>query len=115
MMIENNRGLQAAILAVAVAALLLISIILPDRSYSPNENRNLARWPKLQSEALASGQYAENLGDYAADQFAFRDQWITLDYLRDRVLGIRERNGVLIGKDRYLLAEPEAPDAARSA
>ncbi|NLW74277.1 MAG: hypothetical protein GX057_05210 [Clostridiales bacterium] len=52
--------------------------VLPHQSFSPDENRNLARLPEFSIEALTSGKYTREVGSFYADQFPLRQYFVGL-------------------------------------
>lgn len=99
------------LIIIIVAAVMILSLIIPDRDFSDNENRNLARFPHLTGDALLSGDFTSELSSYLADQFAFRDFWISFNHNMEIASGKRETGDVYFGKKGYLLARPAAPDS----
>lgn len=83
-------------------ALTVLNFIVPNRSFSENENRMLAKLPKFEIEELLNGKYVEKLDNYINDQFVFRDTWLRIKSMEEMLLGKTENNGVYIGKDGYL-------------
>ena len=100
----------ALVLAVSLVGLSLLSIILPDKSFSDQENRMLTRFPTLTAESMKTEKFMKDMESYVADQFAGRDAWITLKTGVDLLLGKREFNNVILGKNNYLMELPAEPD-----
>lgn len=100
----------AKIFVIALAVVMVINIIKRDKSFSESENRVLAKRPELSWESIKSGKYMTEFENYVSDQFAFRNQWITLKLYEDKLLGKRESNGVYLGKKGYLMEVPNEPD-----
>ncbi len=94
----------------AVLTLSLLSLALPDRDFSPAENRRLKQFPSFSVSGLLGGSYFSDWTDYTAEQFAGRDHWITLELKFRQLLGAQEANGVLLCKDGYLMEPPVEPD-----
>lgn len=88
---------------------LVLGIVLPDRGFSEKENRVLASAPSLKLNQLASGGFEKQFETYENDQFPLRDLWITLKAGTDRLMGKVEENGVLLGKNGYLMEEFKPP------
>lgn len=85
-------------------------LILPDRTFSSQENRYLAQFKAPTLESLKSGQFMEDFEDYVIDQFPLRDGWIRFKARMERLLGKRENNGAYFGKDgQTLFAQYTAP------
>ena len=97
------------ILFFALPAILLINIILPDRSFSEKENRVLSSFPALSVSALSSGRAASQMDNYVNDQFFLRDFWVTMKADVDRLMGKVKLNGVYLGKSGYLMESFTVP------
>lgn len=85
----------------------VLRLVLPDRSFSENENRYLDSKPEFSFSSLFSGKYTEAFEAYMTDQFPFRDSWISLKSRTERALGKTENNGVFFGSDDTLLTRLE--------
>ena len=110
---QIHRRLQgrllSALLLGTVVIFLAVGLIQKDREFSDSENRKLAQVPGLAQ--LKDGTYFSGLGDYVADQFPFRDQWISLSLGMNTLLGQKEANGVYLCEDDYLMQIPSEPNA----
>ena len=89
--------------------ILVLGIVLPDRGFSEKENRVLASAPGLKLNQLTSGGFEKQFETYENDQFPLRDLWITLKASADCLMGKVEENGVLLGKNGYLMEEFKSP------
>lgn len=87
-------------------------LLLPDRKFSEQENRNLAQMPTLDFGELSllgksgnffNGKFMEDFEEYVVDQFPLRDEWIQLKALGERALGKQENNKVYFGTDNQTL------------
>ena len=105
-----HRRSVSLVLVIAVVLLTALGLIAKDRAFSDSENRTLAQRPALTLAGLEDGSFFTNASDYLADQFFGRDSWISIDAFGTRLLGQRDVSGVFIGKDNYLLSQPEEPD-----
>lgn len=74
-------------------------LLVPDNSFSEQENRSLRTLPKFTWEKLASGAYSDEINDYFADQFPLRDGLVGLKGLSELALGKGENNGILLGEN----------------
>lgn len=112
--VRQRRALQGRYLSLlligAACFFTLLGLILKDRAFSERENRSLAQAPTLTGEALADGSYLSDLGTYLADQFPFRDSWISLNLGWNRALGQKEASGVYLCQDDYLMQIPSEPN-----
>lgn len=98
-------------LIIGIVLLLNVAgMILPDRTFSEEENRVLAELPKLNGESIVNQDYMKGLESYTSDQFVLRDMWIRLKVQCDLLMGKREFNGVYLGKKKYLMQIPAEPD-----
>lgn len=73
---------RAVILTVLFSALILLGVLaallLPDRSFSENENRYLAKFPAFTLSTVFSGKFMKEFETYVSDQFPGRDGWVQL-------------------------------------
>lgn len=78
-------------------------ILIPQKSFSEDENRSLQVSPRFTFEKLLDGTYTRQLHDYYSDQIALRSSMVELKSLIELCMGKNENNGVLLGKDNYLI------------
>ncbi|MBQ7346492.1 MAG: hypothetical protein IJW55_00890 [Clostridia bacterium] len=88
--------------AVLIFGFALAFLILPDNSFSEQENRSLRTFPSFSLEKLASGEFSDEINDYFADQFPMRDTLVGLKGVTEIALGKGENNGILLGDDGQL-------------
>lgn len=81
--------------------------VVKDREFSDNENRVLKERPKLSATALVSGKYMADFDEYVSDQFPLRDGCMGIATGYKRLLGMKDMNGVYIGKDGYLFTKTD--------
>ncbi len=101
---------MARVALIVLALFFVINIIKPKKDFSDSENRMLAKRPELTWESLKSGKFMSEFESYVSDQFFLRNQWISLKFYEDKLLGKRESNGVYLGKKGYLMEGLSAPD-----
>ena len=101
-MSKASQRVTAIIFCVFLAGFGLLHIILPDRTFSPVENRNLAQLPAFSWSALVSGDYTAGLEEYLEDQFPLRDGWMGLKNRYEYLLGKREFHGVYLCGDALI-------------
>lgn len=76
--------------------------VIPDRAFSPQENRSLHTLPDLSPSQWLDGQGASRLVQYYSDQFPLREAWVELHALGE-LGGLKgESNGVLVGREGQL-------------
>lgn len=100
-----------ALFCVFLAGFGLLHILLPDRDFSPVENRSLRQLPAFSWTALADGSYTAGLEEYLADQFPLRDGWMGLKNRVEYLLGKREFHGVYLCGDTLI---NQVEDAGRA-
>ena len=76
--------------------------LLPDSTFSEQENRVLAQFPEWSIESAASGEFADQMEEYASDQFPFRNGWVLINHLMDRFLLKIETGGNYVLSDRII-------------
>lgn len=95
---------------VYLAFFFLFFLVKKDKDFSALENRNLAEKPKVEKEAVLSGQFGEDFETYIADQFPLRNEMIAVKSNVERMLGKKDSHGVFIGKDGHFLQDFKKPD-----
>lgn len=101
--------LLTVILFCAVIASLSVAFwLLPDREFSPQENRNLAAFPDFNAEAFFSGTFGKDMNVYIADQFPLRDAFVKLKGGAELGLFRGENNGVLYSYDQLAVKDFDA-------
>ena len=101
----HNLALSAAFLLVILLAAVL-NLIAKDRVFSESENRNLAQKPAVSMASVLDGSWGADYEDYLADQFVFRDRWMSLKLRMDQLMGRKESGGVYLCEDHYLIETP---------
>ncbi len=76
--------------------------LLPDQSFSEQENRVLSQMPEWSLESIASGEFSDAMEEYASDQFPFRNLWILINHLYERTLQKLEIGGNYVLSDRII-------------
>ncbi len=114
---EHRKLKISAVVSVAAAVFillfLLLCVVIPDRGFSANENRNLAGRASFSVDGLRDGSFFKDVTDHFSDQFFLRDSFVSLRSAEEYLLGSRISHGVYIGSDNYLFADPETPDPAK--
>lgn len=90
---------------------LAVSIFaLPQKSFSESENRALQTWEIPSVRSLTDGDFSARMRDFYTDQLPLRSVWIRGKAMAERLLGKRENNGILFGKNGYLIPKNEYAD-----
>lgn len=92
-----------------LGAFFLLNLALPDREFSPQENRYLQTLPDFSFSALFRGDYTRDFEAWCSDQFAGRDFWISLKARLELLQGKGENNGVFLCRGERLLEPFAAP------
>ena len=94
-----------------IGGFFLLHLCLPDRGFSPEENRALQQAPALSLSTVASGSFMSGVERYANDQFPFRTFWIGAKAQLEQLTGKQENNGIYFAGDG-LIARYDRPDEA---
>ena len=92
-----------------IGGMFLGSLILPDKTFSQMENRNLEQAPKLSWNSVTSGEFMTKAEDYVNDQILGRDFLVALKAWSERLSGKQENNGVYFAKENTLISRVETP------
>ena len=107
---QHNFNLFLTVLfCLFIGGVFLGSVILPDKTFSPVENRNLAQAPNVSWENITSGKFMEDTEDYVNDQIIGRDFWVALKAWSERLSGKQENNGVYFAKEDTLISRVDTP------
>ncbi len=113
---ERQREIRIVRLIISIFVIFIVlglgleHILIKDKKYSERENRSLAQKPELSIENIVDGSFMADTESYVADQFPFRDRWITLKTISEQALGKKESNGVYKGKKKYLMEDIAVPE-----
>ena len=100
----------SALFCAFLGGVAVLSLLLPDKSFSPLENRYLQNPPKLSLETLGSGEFMEDAEKYVSDHIAGRDFWVAAKAWSERLSGKQENEGVYFGTQNTLIPRVEEPD-----
>lgn len=110
--IESQKRIFKYVLLVFAMVIIIADaclIIQHKKAFSETENRMLQQFPKLTEETLLSGRFMSQAEDFVADQFFLRDSWIAVKRKSDAIIGRQTSNGVILGKDGFLIEDAAAP------
>lgn len=103
---EDRRPFDIALIVILSAMILLGGIlifVLPSEDFSEEENRMLAGLPSFSFDSLISGDLTEDVAEFYADRFPFRDTLVGFKAVVEMALLRGENNGVLVAEDGYLV------------
>lgn len=89
----------------------VLHLMMPDRSFSEEENRSLTQMPRFSLQAIASGSFMSEFDTYATDQFPWRQFWIEQKANLERLSGKQVNRDVYFCGDR-LIADFQISDEA---
>ncbi len=89
--------------------IIVLNILTPKNSFSPLENRFLAKLPAFSIEALVDGSFMQKMDDWINDHFVARDIWVAVKSDMEKGIGKKDNNGVFFGEDR-LIEDIKQPD-----
>jgi hypothetical protein len=96
----------------AVIFIITVSfILLPDKTFSDQENRVLQQFPKISTYnnpvgRLLNGDFTADIAKYYADQFPDRDLFIGIKGFAEIALQKKENNSVILSRDDFLITRP---------
>jgi hypothetical protein len=93
-----------------IGIITLIDIMNNDIEFSTYENRSLAMKPKFYYSDFKSGRFFKNYERYINDQFLLRNRWINIKSASEFLLGKKENNEIIYGKNNYLFDKFEQVD-----
>lgn len=99
---RKNWILPAAVF-LCIAGIGAADLLLPDRTFSAQENRMLAQKPAFSQDALMDGSFMKAYEDYVTDQFPGRDGFITVKTGLQRLMGKKDINGVYFAPGNTLV------------
>ena len=102
-----------ALFCAFIGGAAVISLLLPDKAFSPLENRYLQKPPKLSLETLNSGKFMKDAEDYVSDHIVGRDFWVAAKAWSERLSGKKENDGVYFAAQDTLIARVDPPDQAK--
>lgn len=102
---------QALVLLLFIAIFFLLHLILPDRSFSQQENRVLQSLPSFSFSDLFQGKFSQRVEKYVTDQFPFRDGWVSMKARAELATGKDSNNDIYLCDGATLLETYTAPDA----
>lgn len=90
------------VFSILVILFTVIDIINSPNEFSELENRKLSQMPILSLKSYIDTSFSSDYEKYINDQFFLRDNWIDLKSRIEYLLGKRENNDIIFGKDNYL-------------
>ncbi len=104
-----QKFLSAILFAAMTVIMPIVFIFSKKSSYSAEENRMLAKIPKLNASAVSDKSYMHDLEKYLSDHFPDRLKWVQAKMSLDRISGKDIINGIYI-TDSMLIEKLHEPD-----
>ncbi|MBO7402454.1 MAG: hypothetical protein J6U10_05635 [Lachnospiraceae bacterium] len=104
-MTKMQKGILVGFIAALTAILGLLTVILPKKDYSENENRYLEEFPEFSFENIKDGSFMSDVETYVSDHFAFRDVFMTVKTYYERATGRNRINDIYMCGDGYYIEE----------
>ncbi|MBR7185690.1 MAG: hypothetical protein IKD37_08815 [Clostridia bacterium] len=109
-----TRRRDIVLIALCAALILTFAVgiyLLPQRSFSAQENRALQPFPKVSFARIWDGRFMAELKDFYTDQFPLRDILVPVKAGAELALGKGENNDVILGREGYLVKRIEYSEA----
>jgi hypothetical protein len=78
---------QVILFTIILAVFGIVSLVMPHQKYSPVDNRDLAVYPPYSDSSLFSGFYLHAVDSVYADNFPFRDHFVSLSFVMKSIRG----------------------------
>ncbi|MGL4991251.1 MAG: DHHW family protein [Sarcina sp.] len=85
-----------------ITILFFLDIGLKNSEFSDIENRFLQKKPDFNIDDMLNGKYFSNYDKYINDHFIFRDKFINLKSIIEKIQFKKENNGIIYGQDGYM-------------
>ena len=109
-MSKTTNRIITALFSVFIGGFFVLNLLLPDKTFSEKENRQLQTLPKFSFSSLFSGSFATRFESYCSDQFAGRDVWIETKAGAELAQGKQQNNGVFLCDGGRLIEPFTAPE-----
>lgn len=103
---EKKNAIRTIVFLCAIMLVLCIVDLLPQEYVNPGNDRNVAGpVPKPTRDTVKNGIFMNEYEGYVLEDFVSRENWEALRTHMDVLRGVREINGVYLGKDDYLIEQ----------
>ena len=89
-----------------IFTMMVLWLVLPKDSYSPQEKRTLAAFPECNTETLTDGTFQKSLDTWLSDHMPARSFFVGLNADYDLLSGRNGAKGIYLGQDNYLFPKP---------
>ncbi len=102
MMQRKQRIISAVMFIIIIFLMPVIFIFSGKETFSKDENRSLAKKPKLSFSAIADKSYMSDMDSYLSDNFPNRIGWVKTKKTFDRILGKTIINNIYLADDMLI-------------
>ena len=102
MEMKRENEIFIGCITVCFVFLCLTAFLKPQEEYSVTERRKLAQFPKLDKEAILTGDFMKEFESYGLDQFPYRNKFRSLKALTSLK---RDENGIYMVKNHIVCME----------
>lgn len=106
------KKIISGLVSFIVVLIILAFFIVPKESFSYNENRYLAKFPKFSVENVFSSKFMSQLDDYITDHFPFRESLLGFKSRVYKTLGVYKQMDLYYGRDGKLYQEYKKPSGS---
>lgn len=100
---EKTKKIFVSLFVLILLSVNVLSFIKQDRDFSEMELRQLASKPQSNAASFINGSYFADMEKYYLDQMFMRDEVVNFKAQFEKVLGVKQRNNVILGKNQHLL------------
>lgn len=108
-MSRTAKKIAVALFLSFLGVFFALHLILPDRSFSEQENRYLQTFPAFSARRFFAGSFESDFETYTAEQFPLRDGWIRLKARLELIQGKAQNNGIYLCEGERLIEPYTAP------
>ena len=102
---SNKLTANIAIFAVLLIVLPALTLFLPKKTFSENENRYLQEFPVPTLKTLEDKSFMSAFEKFFSDHFVLREKWIQLKNQMEIITNKKEINGVYLTEKRLIEQE----------
>lgn len=99
---SNKLTANIAIFAVLLIVLPALTLFLPKKTFSENENRYLQEFPVPTLKTLENKSFMSAFEKFFSDHFVLREKWIQLKNQMEIITNKKEINGVYLTEKRLI-------------
>ncbi len=99
-----NNVIASLLFVLIIGAFFIMTFVVNDKTFSENENRNLAQFPQASLSSISDGSFTKGFESYVQDQFPGRDKFVSLKTRAELLAGKKDNGLVYFGDDGYLFS-----------